>query len=638
MYRWYENSERCYSYLHDVHESAIPDDRDEKRFPESHGWPKWFSRGWTLQELVAPKVDHFFNKEWDPIGDKSSLSSALTKITRIPANILADGLSSKQPSVAQIISWAADRRTTREEDRAYSLLGLLGVHMPMLYGEGKNAFRRLQLEIIRKSNDHSIFAWGHTRTTGCSGSFLADDPSYFRDCSKVERMERKEFIASVRGDIPEELSDVPEERLRTFSVTNDGIQIWLPLIPCRRAVSVSEARLACRSYDSQPITIILAHFQSIYFRYFGHFKAPVHAIPQFQQTFLPYQDERCQREFIFELDVQMLSHEGFVQHVVFPDDVVLTDNSITLSGTNDCAVIVFEREEDNTRFALVEAPDTPGLMMNAIPGRTPIYELCVDSFTTPFILAGPGSNVKIGDYGRFRRDGTFERKGNISDLAAELDMDVTLDPVQHEVCQEYNDAEEGGKSIKVSSRNGTIVLRDATSWSLPHNADVTSLLKSLSPYLSDSHLVTIVVRCSECYHRQHTPPTIWADYAGEATREAQLPFPIPLYPRPVRRKLKTTTPLYTVMTPLSWCEEGVNEETWMWFNEIRHNFYVLVNVADGNRESASRSLMGLFGGRLFNDFIGNITFFEELPMIAGNLTSMEIDKGGNNAALDLQYQ
>ncbi|KAG6330578.1 hypothetical protein ID866_8512 [Astraeus odoratus] len=335
MYRWYENSERCYSYLHDVHESAIPDDRDEKRFPESHGWPKWFSRGWTLQELVAPKVVHFFNKEWDPVGDKSSLSSTLTKITRIPANILANGLSSKQPSVAQIISWAADRRTTREEDKAYSLLGLLGVHIPMLYGEGKNAFRRLQLEIIRKSNDQSIFAWGHTRTTGCSGSFLADDPSYFRDCSEVERMEREEFIASVRGDTPEKgLSDLPEERLRTFSVTNDGIQIWLPLTPCRRAMSVFEARLACRSCDSQPITIILARFQSIY-------------------TFLPYQVERCRGDFIFELDVQMLSHDGFVQHVVFPHDVVLTDNSLTLSGTNDCAVIVFEREEDNARFALV---------------------------------------------------------------------------------------------------------------------------------------------------------------------------------------------------------------------------------------------------------------------------------------------
>ncbi|KAI6036080.1 hypothetical protein BKA83DRAFT_4459640 [Pisolithus microcarpus] len=113
MYRWYRNSKMCYVYLHDC-------------FTRSNGWPEWFSRGWTLQELIAPNKARFFNKDW-------------VNITRIPE---------ERPCIAHIMSWAANRKTTRVEDRAYSLLGSFGVNMPMLYGEGSKAFQRLQLEII----------------------------------------------------------------------------------------------------------------------------------------------------------------------------------------------------------------------------------------------------------------------------------------------------------------------------------------------------------------------------------------------------------------------------------------------------------------------------------------------------------
>ncbi|KAI6041072.1 HET-domain-containing protein [Pisolithus marmoratus] len=192
MYKWYANAELCYAYLHDT-----LGDSWTKRI-ESMATPKWFSRGWTLQELIAPKGVDFFDQEWEWIGDKAKLVWTLSEITRIPEKVLKEGLQKalssvkdcERPSVAQIISWAADRTTTREEDRAYSLLGLLGVHMPMLYGEGKNAFRRLQLEIIRTSNDQSIFAWGWTRKSGWSSSFLADDPSCFRDCNRLVSQRR----------------------------------------------------------------------------------------------------------------------------------------------------------------------------------------------------------------------------------------------------------------------------------------------------------------------------------------------------------------------------------------------------------------------------------------------------------------
>ena len=111
--------------------------------------------------MIAPRNLHFFNKDWKSIGDKQSLAGTLGWITEVPEHILADGLDGNRPCVAQIISWAANRTTTRVEDcRAYSLMGLLDVNMPMLYGERKKAFHCLQLEIIRSSNDQSIFAWG----------------------------------------------------------------------------------------------------------------------------------------------------------------------------------------------------------------------------------------------------------------------------------------------------------------------------------------------------------------------------------------------------------------------------------------------------------------------------------------------
>ena len=160
MYRWYENSMVCYVYLHDVNGSSFPTEPDTTRYPTSDGWLEWFSRGWTLQEMIAPSNVWFFNKDWKPIDNKKVLAHTLACITQVPECILTDGLSSNRPCVAQIILWAADRTTSRDEDRAYSLLGLLNVNMPMLYGEGKKVFCHLQEEIMRTSNDKSIFVWG----------------------------------------------------------------------------------------------------------------------------------------------------------------------------------------------------------------------------------------------------------------------------------------------------------------------------------------------------------------------------------------------------------------------------------------------------------------------------------------------
>ena len=103
---------------------------------------RWFTRGWTLQELIAPSTVVILDQKWQEMGTKSSLQGMISEITGIPTNILLGG-DLERASVAQKMSWASKRETTRVEDLAYCLMGIFGIHMPMLYGEGEMAFTRL---------------------------------------------------------------------------------------------------------------------------------------------------------------------------------------------------------------------------------------------------------------------------------------------------------------------------------------------------------------------------------------------------------------------------------------------------------------------------------------------------------------
>ncbi|KAK7972323.1 ankyrin repeat-containing protein [Apiospora saccharicola] len=147
MYHWYAESALCIAYLEEV-DTAEHIEQSE-----------WFSRGWTLQELIAPNTVQFYDTDWTLLGDKSSLSDVLVRKTGIPADVLGNKKEPRACSVAQRMSWAAGRTTGRLEDRAYSLMGLFDVNMPMIYGERERAFLRLQQQIIANSTDESIFAW-----------------------------------------------------------------------------------------------------------------------------------------------------------------------------------------------------------------------------------------------------------------------------------------------------------------------------------------------------------------------------------------------------------------------------------------------------------------------------------------------
>ncbi|KAL4071631.1 heterokaryon incompatibility protein-domain-containing protein [Scleroderma yunnanense] len=346
MYQWYENARVCYVYLHDVPGSSFPTGADNEGYPDSNGFPEWFSRGWTLQEMIAPSNVQFFNKGWQPLGDKRTLAYTLSHITQVPQYILTDGLSSNRPCVAQIMSWAANRTTTRVEDRAYSLLGLLDVNMPMLYGEGKKAFQRLQLEIIRMSDDQTIFAWGLDRETRRTGSILADDPSFFRGCSKMELMDPDDFIQYLKKSIPaEELPTMEEDQFGTFPITNRGIQIWMLLCPYVGSDSVFEAWLPCRFHPwSRPVRIPLALWKSNYYRYFttGEGSSTGKTL-QFRQLYLRYQD--TPHRATFEVDDSAITKNGFAYSCTYPPE--LTGNTITLTSTDPLCIKVYSDTQAN---------------------------------------------------------------------------------------------------------------------------------------------------------------------------------------------------------------------------------------------------------------------------------------------------
>ncbi|KAH6644962.1 heterokaryon incompatibility protein-domain-containing protein [Truncatella angustata] len=168
MFKWYQNAEICFVYLSDL---SVTEAGGQGRQAKSLSSSRWFSRGWTLQELIAPKTVLFYDYSWEVIGEKCSIPfrTALSTVTGIPELVLTNDEKLQDIAVAQRMSWAAGRKTTKPEDMAYCLLGIFDVGIPILYGEGPRAFFRLQEEILKNTTDTSIFAWtadGHAEPRG----------------------------------------------------------------------------------------------------------------------------------------------------------------------------------------------------------------------------------------------------------------------------------------------------------------------------------------------------------------------------------------------------------------------------------------------------------------------------------------
>ena len=225
MYSWYRRAEVCYVYLEDV---DILADVDYAVFCEQLCASRWFSRGWTLQELLAPQRVQFFTLSWECVwpslttggsDDRHILVAEIARASGISKEVIAARPAAiHEQSIATRMSWAAKRVTTREEDIAYSLLGIFDVNMPLLYGEGRKAFRRLQQAILDQSDDSSIFCWTSCPDKAVAGGMqlsglLADEPSCFGSVA------------------PAVMDGLPQYRAQAlpYAMTNKGLQITLPL-------------------------------------------------------------------------------------------------------------------------------------------------------------------------------------------------------------------------------------------------------------------------------------------------------------------------------------------------------------------------------------------------------------------------
>lgn len=231
MYRWYHGSEICYVYLAD----AILDSKEiQKSSDDSMGQlireSRWITRGWTLQELIAPPSVSFHSSDWSFIGKsrEDRIMRPLAEATGIDIGVLSGDITTHEVSVANRMRWASKRKTTRQEDMAYCLMGLFSVNMPLLYGEGGvRSFIRLQTEILQATDDQTIFAWstppGSKDQIQASG-LLAESPAYFRDAPSIYSMS----------------GGYQSESTTPWSMTNRGLMVQLYLQPSKFGANTEE--------------------------------------------------------------------------------------------------------------------------------------------------------------------------------------------------------------------------------------------------------------------------------------------------------------------------------------------------------------------------------------------------------------
>uniref|UniRef100_A0A8H7K7J1 Heterokaryon incompatibility domain-containing protein n=1 Tax=Bionectria ochroleuca TaxID=29856 RepID=A0A8H7K7J1_BIOOC len=261
MFRWYEKSRICFAFLIDVQPGVDAYDPDS-----AFATSRWFTRGWTLQELVAPKRVDFFSMDWGYIGSRDELAAPIQRITSINEFYLVDHHQwpSRQnllctASVAERMSWAARRTTTREEDAAYCMFGMFDISMPLVPGEGARAFQRIQEEILKHSFDPSLLAWdldsmsapvdfevkdSHSTHRSMLRMFVGlQHPWYANTLQIWDGCQRQSLLAPSLQSFRNS-GDIESARIaRDWRTTNEGVCILLPksddrypyiVLPCHK--------------------------------------------------------------------------------------------------------------------------------------------------------------------------------------------------------------------------------------------------------------------------------------------------------------------------------------------------------------------------------------------------------------------
>jgi len=256
MFRWYQLADRCYAYLSTVPEFDKSNPSSVKKFKDS----PWFKRAWTLQELLAPVEVYFYGKplpgqrnegfkgrnnrtstnDWELLGTRGGLSKYICEATDIDQEYL--GTMDVRPhnirtaSLAKRMSWAARREASKDEDIAYSLLGIFDVNMPLIYGEGKEkAFFRLQEEIMKHFDDHSLLVWFTANSEDRSSEPVKSQKLVHQD--RTQAHSRNFAFATSPKDFKGMSAIVPyqtQEGDPPYTTTHRGLEISLPVGSVRR--------------------------------------------------------------------------------------------------------------------------------------------------------------------------------------------------------------------------------------------------------------------------------------------------------------------------------------------------------------------------------------------------------------------
>lgn len=369
MYVWYKNAKTCYAYLADVEpiDKPLPELLHLSRSKESFKKSKWFTRGWTLQELIAPAKVEFYARDWVSFGTKSDLDlhSAISEVTGIDEVTLTGGRNLREVSIAKKMSWASKRVTTRTEDITYCLIGIFGVNLPLLYGEGERAFIRLQEEIMRSSDDQSLFAWGLTtqeydllpstneKTSSTLRGFLARSPAAFEHSRNV---------------VPYRNWEVS----RPYSMTNQGLCMELPVIQHDNFKEYS-AILACHYEDNYlgPLGIYISPVASANGDQFARdvwYVNPVIVVPHHaaqakvrtiyirQEVLLPTVNDLDRTDHFLIRTMPDSPDDEYVLEEVFPPEHWNSAQKIIRSpdsGSGRHGTLLFKKKSDTTKVLAV---------------------------------------------------------------------------------------------------------------------------------------------------------------------------------------------------------------------------------------------------------------------------------------------
>ena len=416
MFQWYRQAKTCYAYLSDVtDESVEANPHMESGFSGS----RWFKRGWTLQELLAPRNVQFYNSTWTFLGSKKDMKilRLIEKVTGIPRLFLR-GEALTNASIAQRMSWASGRTTKRKEDIAYCLLGIFDIMMPMIYGEGDRAFIRLQEELIKRTRDASVFAWGLPSETSAPAHFeditsagiFATSPAHFANSSHISQNREIKSRA-------------------TFVVDGGCVRSEIPLYtdPAGQLFGLLNCGLRPNNSGSKVVGIPLVEDQSgEYIRPGGHYSQlfPASEVTTISQIYI--KTERDQKTTTVSsysncFEIENLGEPGLKLIEVEPQDcwkekesLIITSNHCPGSNLKQYWLRFRPEDEESTDFIVLLELQIPGSQ-----GKAQCHIMTSSQFTPLKDLAQYSSNMRPTAFGH------NVARGNSRNISVTIDQDTT---------------------------------------------------------------------------------------------------------------------------------------------------------------------------------------------------------------------